>query len=370
MNIGVDIRVLNDREITGVGNYTLYALESITKLDNENNYHLLNTGWKDTLDKKLLQNISAEYNHYRCANKVINLRNVLGFGPDLVKKVKSDLDLFWLPNLNFFKFNKKVPTVLTIHDLSFLHTSKFYSSRHLLWHKLIKVRKLIRGANKIIAVSNNTKRDVMRYFGVREDKIAVVSPGVNVVKMDRKTAEELTKEFKLADHYFLYVGTLEPRKNIHAIITAFDDYHRKYPFAQLVIVGRKGWLYSGIMKEINNRKYIKYLGYVDSPSKDALYYLSQGLIWPSFYEGFGFPPLEATYHGIPVITSYKTSLPEIMKQQALYVDPYNSADIYQALVLLTENDKLREQLIIEAKRFKLPTWDEQAKKIINVFKEI
>ena len=176
--------------------------------------------------------------------------------------------------------------------------------------------------------------------------------------------------YDLKKEYFIYIGTLEPRKNIASIIKGFDKYHKEYPYTELLIIGAKGWMYRDIIKKIKQRKYIRNLGYVTGLEKAALYYLSQGLIWPSFYEGFGFPLLEATYYNVPVIASYKTSLPEIIKKQALYIDPFNSAEIYQMLKMLTEDKELRKDLIEDSKDFKIYNWSEQIKEIINYFKDV
>ena len=117
------------------------------------------------------------------------------------------------------------------------------------------------------------------------------------------------------------------------------------------------------MRKIESRPYVHYLGYVAGRTKDALYKKSQGLLWPSFYEGYGFPPIEASFHGRPVITSYKTSLPEIMRARAIYVDPYNVSDLYQALVNLKEGHVIKND-----KEMKLPSWREHAEAVLDIFK--
>jgi glycosyltransferase involved in cell wall biosynthesis len=371
MNIGIDVRALQSKNFTGVGNYLYHALDNIFKLDKEEDYYLLSAGLKNEPQGLSGFNYPQVHHHHCLApNKLINIGILTGFGPDLCRQAFHDLDLFWLPNLNFFKFNRRVPVVLTIHDLSFLHNPKFYSWKRIWWHNLVNVKKLVNRASKIIAVSHNTKRDIINFFNIPEEKITVIYPGVNVLDMNRELAQQLTAKFNLPAKYFIYVGTLEPRKNIEAILKAMARYHQDWPEAELIIIGAKGWLYKNILADIKSKNYIRYLEYVESPLKDALYFLSQGLLWPSFYEGFGFPPLEATYYGVPVVTSFRTSLPEIMKQQALYVDPYNVSDLYQIMVLLTTDENLRQQLIKEDKKVIIPTWPAQVAKILEVFKSL
>ena len=370
MNIGIDIRALDEYRLTGVGNYILNSIENIIKLDKENQYYLLNTGLKNKDRVINVEQDNLHYIHLKYPNKLLNFNLAMKIGNGLNNYFPVKLDLLWLPNINFYYNTNNIPFILTIHDLSFLHSNNFYSLKRRLWHKMVGVNNLINKADKTIAVSNSTKRDIMRFFNIHESKIQVIHPGIDCNIINKEKAEDLIKPFNINKKYFIYLGTLEPRKNIQAIIQAFDKYHKKYNDVDLVIAGKKGWLYHNTIKNIKKRKYIKYLDYISGKEKDALYTLSLGLIWPSFYEGYGFPPLEATFHHIPVITSYKTSIPEVMKQQAIYVDPYNSSDIYIAMKNLTEDNNLRNNLIQSAKEFKLPKWDKQSEEIIDLFKNI
>lgn len=368
MKIGIDIRALSTTRLSGVGRYIYNSIHYILENDRENEYYLISTGLKEVPKAWLnFKYDNIHHVHWRFSNKLFNIRTTFGLGPDLTKRVAVKLDLFWLPNINFFKFNKNVPVILTIHDLSFLHSSQFYSLKRRLWHKLVNVQTLAERADRIIAVSENTKRDIMRFFTVDEDKITVIYPGIMINDLSPEQSRQMTEKFKLKENYFLYVGTLEPRKNIGAIIKAFDKVVEKHPDYELVIVGSKGWIYQNLIHSINKRKYIRYLDYVDGKEKDALYSQARGLIWPSFYEGFGFPPFEAVYHNLPVITSYKTSLPEIMKEKALYVDPYNVGDIYQSILQLIEDKDLYQYLIDNKENLNIPDCKRQAEKIIRQF---
>ena len=243
-----------------------------------------------------------------------------------------------------------------------------YSLKRKIWHKLVGVRKLIDQATALIVVSENTKRDIIRFFSISEDKIFVVYPGVEHQKINTDEAKKLTQHLDLPSKYFLFVGTLEPRKNVLGLIKAFDVLHRKHQDYHLVLVGGRGWMYNGLLQEIKKRPYIKYLGYQKNPIKDAIYQLSYAFIWPSFYEGFGFPPLEAMAHKKPVIASYKTSLPEILKNQAIYIDPYNVADMFQAMQALIEDQHLYLSLITE--KNEALDWQQQSQEILNIFKQV
>jgi glycosyltransferase involved in cell wall biosynthesis len=368
MNIGIDIRALGNKKLTGIGKYIYHAIDNLLKLDKENQYYLFSSGLKKDPYKQLdFNQANVRHIHIPISNKLMNLSFITGINSGICKKFLKDIDVFWMPNINFCSLPKNLPMILTVHDLSFLHSREFYSLKRRYWHKLVNVEKLAKAADKIIAVSGNTKRDLMRFFSLPDDKITIINPGIDTMLMNQDRAEEVLKDFDLPAKFFVYVGTLEPRKNIDSIIKAFDKYHKDYPDVHLVIVGAKGWIYRKILREIKKRPFINYLDYVTSPVKDALYFMSQGLIWPSFYEGFGFPPMEAIAHKTPVIVSYKTSLPETVKQQALYIDPYNISDIYQSLKFLTEDKKLIKELKISAKTFKVPQWPNQAQQILDLF---
>jgi len=368
MKIGIDIRALGNKNWTGIGKYIFHSIENILKLDKKNQYYLFSTGLsKDLYTAVDFKQENVQRIHIPVSNKLLNFKLIAGIKTNIFDQFFKEIDIFWMPNINFCHLNKKCPTILTVHDLSFLHSREFYSLKRRYWHKLVGVEKLTSDACHIITVSENTKRDLMRFFSLAEDKISIVYPGIDYIPMNQELAISLTTKLDLPEKFFLYVGTLEPRKNIISIIKAFDRYHKEYPDVHLLIVGSRGWIYSSLLKHIAERPFVHYLDYVASPLKDALYFLSQGLIWPSFYEGFGFPPMEAIAHKKPVIVSYKTSLPEIGKQQALYVDPYNISDIYQSLKFLTEDKKLKEQLNKSAENFVLTKWSEQTQKILDIF---
>lgn len=367
MKIAVDIRSLGSGNMTGVGHYLYNSLNNMIAKGQDFSWLLLNTGLKNS-QAPIWSQKNVSYHHLRLPNKIINTASSLSVGPSIADIADNDVDLLWLPNINFFIPKKNIPYILTVHDLSFLHSHSFYSLKRKIWHKLVGVKKLIEQASALVVVSENTKRDIIRFFSIAEDKIFVVYPGVEYQKISTDEAKKLTSHLDLPNKYFLFVGTLEPRKNVLGLIKAFDILHREHPDYNLVLVGGRGWMYKGLLKEIKKRKYIQYLGYQQNPIKDAIYKLSYAFIWPSFYEGFGFPPLEAMAHKKPVISSYKTSLPEILKNQAIYIDPYNVADMFQAMKALVEDQHLYLSLITE--NSDTLDWGEQSQEILNIFKKV
>lgn len=368
MKIGVDIRTLSFDQRSGVGNYVFHTLQDVLAQDKINTYYLFSSGFKKLNLPDSLKQKNVVHLHISWPNKLLNLALLFNWLTDFTRFSPVTLDVFWLPNLNFFRINDVTPLILTVHDLSFLHSRHFYSLKMKWWHTLVNIKQLINRADQVIAVSLNTKRDIMRFFTVHEEKLQVIYPSLHTHRMTQALAEDLTKDLHLNKKFFLFLGTVEPRKNIKSIIKAFDMYHQNYPDVDLLLVGNKGWLYNPLFRLLKKRDYIRYIGFVAGKKRDALYFLSLALIWPSFYEGFGFPPLESTVQGKPVIISYKTSLPEIMKEQALYVDPYNPAEIYQLLKQLTEDKNLVQYIIDKTKQFVIPDKVRQTQIIINLFK--
>ena len=236
------------------------------------------------------------------------------------------------------------------------------------WHKVVKPGQKLKSADKIIAVSNSTKKDLVEVYGIPENKVSVIYSGVNVGRGTRD--EGLIKEkYSLPHKFILYLGTLEPRKNVEGIISAFEQITDSG--YSLVIGGGKGWLYRKIYKKASRssaKDKIKFIDYVDPADRSALYQLADLFIWPSFYEGFGFPPLEAMSVGCPVITSTNSSLPEVVGDAAILVDPYNVKEITSAMNQILIDDQLRQNLINKSyQQVKKFDWQNTAKEILNIF---
>jgi len=369
MNIGVDIRVLTEERLTGVGYYTLHALQNLLKVDQSNTYYLYSSGLRDySRYTESLKAANTFFVHIPMANRFLNFLHISRLAKSFFQSFPSQPDIFWLPNANFYKFDKQVPTILTIHDLSFIQRSHFFSRKHLVWHHLVNIKNMLDNSAAILAVSENTRREVVRLLSVEPSKVHTVQPGIEKIELSH--TEQLAERFNLKENYVLFVGTLEPRKNISAVINAFDKVHRELPDHQLVLVGNLGWSYRALMKEIGKRDYVSYLGYVTAKEKYALLKRCRVFVWPSFYEGYGFPPLEATSLKVPCIVSHMTSLPEVMKQQAVYVDPYNISDLEKAMLNILKDQNLSQALKKSAENFELPNWLTFAEKLLNIFQVV
>lgn len=241
----------------------------------------------------------------------------------------DDLDVLHLPNPQFPYVKKPgVPVIATIHDIIPVFMPQYHGVKRVIYFRTV-LRWYLRRVDGIIAVSHATKRDLMRYYDIPGEKIAVVHHGIPSVK--RGVCEK--------EDYMLYLGTLEPRKNVEGIIRAFAMLKERGFDYKLVIAGGKGWMYDEIFKLIKRVKDVEYVGYVSDAQKRDLYRKASVFVWPSFYEGFGLPVLEAMAYGTPVVTSNTSSLPEIAGDAAVLVDPYSVRDIARGIREAIANEK-------------------------------
>lgn len=371
MNIGIDIRPLLEPKRSGVGEYTYNLLNAIFSISQDHNYFLFYNSFKK-VDELLPTEWKNFPNVYFCGfrwpNKVFNFCLKFFKWPKLNKLIlkskirnqKSEVDAFFIPNLNFVALSHGVKKIITVHDLSFERYPGFFSLKRRLWHRFINPKKLIGSCDKIIAVSENTKRDLVDLYGIASEKIRVVYSGVTSdfgFSISDFRIDKIKKKYNLPEHFILFLGTLEPRKNIEGLIRAFEIFKQKYELRntnyELLIVGPCGWLYKKIFRRAKKSPFakdIKFINYINPREKSAFYKLADLFVYYSFYEGFGFPPLEAQAAGTPVIVSTVSSLSEVMGEAVLMVDPYNPAELAKVMVECLTDDDLRNNLIEKGKK--------------------
>jgi glycosyltransferase involved in cell wall biosynthesis len=380
MKIGIDIRCLIGGKRTGVEEYTLELLEHLFAQDGENEYVLFWNAWKLPAcpmgwDRRFP---NVRLVSFRIPNKLLNFSLWYFRFPHLDRLV-GGVDIFFMPNLNFASFSRKVKVVLTAHDLSFEQCPETFSWKRRLWHAFVNFRRLARRADVLAAVSESTARDLIDDLSLSRKKVRVVSSGVSerFRKMDRNdpTLLEVKNRYHLPYRFILFVGTIEPRKNILFLAQVFDALvagGEALDF-ELVIAGTNGWKCDDILERIDrlpSRARIRFTGFVRDEDKPALYNLARIFVYPSLYEGFGFPPLEAAASGVPVITSNTSSFPETIGEGAIMIDPLRPDDLFRALRELLRDKTLQESLSnrgeVCATRFR---WKDTALKTLKVFRE-
>lgn len=362
MRIGVDIRCLMEGTRTGVEEYTIGALKKLFESDRENQYVLFINSFK-----KIKGNLSwleeypnVEIKNYGFPNKLFNLL-IWFFGWPKIDLLLGGVDVFFAPNIAFIAVSKKCKFVLTIHDLSFERFTEFFSAKRKVWHFILNPRKLCQRADKILAVSESTQNDLSSLYGIEKRKISVAHPIHNIDEYQNKGLNgqaifHLVRRYGLPEEFILFLGTIEPRKNIPSLIRAFERLKatcKKAGDVKLVIAGQLGWSYEEVIrtaKENSVKDEVLFTGFVEDRDKPYLYKLARIFVFPSFFEGFGFPPVEAMASGVPVITSKCSSMPEVAGDGAILVDPYRPHEIMLAMKQLLEDEELYKEFCDRGKK--------------------
>ncbi|TAN57032.1 glycosyltransferase family 1 protein [Patescibacteria group bacterium] len=367
MRIGIDCRTIQEKEPAGTAHYTKELAKALLDVDSENDYFLFFNQEKNIpadlqksnakiiiLPKKTLPFISSHWQ----------------FSRDL-KKYR--LDIFHGP-ANTLPIGFNGTSILTIHDLAIYINPEWFPKQNFST-KFIVPRSLAK-AKKIIAVSESTKQDLQKIFRVPTEKIKVIHEGVRTEEPNEETKNKALEKFDLQEKkYFLFLGTIEPRKNLIALIAAYKILVQKNPTAPLlVLAGGGGWKNDDIFEAVKKRgleNKIKYIGYVSNKEKFALMKKALVFVYPSLYEGFGLPILEAMSSATPVITSRISSIPEIAGDGALMIDPNNDDEIANALEKLWKDGGLRADLIAKGEaRIKQFSWTKTAEKTLQTYREI
>lgn len=379
MKIAVDVRVLMDEYYSGVSKYSANLLSALYQLNIENNkqdkYVLFYNSWRDMGSRlSFWKNDFSEMVKMSWPNKIFNyiLQKIFNY-PKLDNFTKNP-DIFFSPHFNFscFSKNKKTKKIITVHDLSFLRYPEFFSYRKNFWHQALNIKKILSEADGIVAVSNNTKHDIVELLDIPQEKIRVIHSGLD----DIKPAEEI--KGVASDKFFLYLGTVEPRKNLVNLIEAYNIWRQKLrsdeKILPLVLAGAKGWKTKEIFSAWKNSPFkddIVFLGYVSDGQRESLYKRAVMFIYPSLYEGFGFPPLEAMKRNVPVISSNLSSLPEVVADAALLINPHSKEEIAEAIDLLLSDDNYRLELIEKGReRAAMFSWKETAKQYLQFFNDL
>lgn len=374
MRIGIDTRCLQGGIHSGVEEYVRTLCEALFIQDTENTFVLFvnahNIAQSDFGWVKQYPNVTVRT--FRWPNKLLNFC-FWYFNWPKVDQMLGGVDVFFLPNLNFIALSQKTRLVVTAHDLSFELFPETFSWKRRLWHVFVNFRKLVRRADQIIAVSQSTADDLRAVYHTPSEKITVIWSGVRDVfrPVSRNDVSLLAiqKRYHLPYKFILSFGTIEPRKNLIALLQAFETMHAsghleltKY---SLVIAGHDGWDSQEFFERVEQspvKEKIILTGFVADEDKSGMYSLATVFVYPSLYEGFGFPPLEALACGVPVIASHASSVPEVVGTSAVLIDPYRPEEILQSLrqVLLSKElrDALRLAGPVQAAQF---SWDKTAR---------
>lgn len=293
--------------------------------------------------------------------------------PVPIETFTGPLDVFYSPDFVLPPTLRGTRTLLTVHDLSFLHYPEHFVPKLVRYLERSVSRSVVR-ADRVLADSEATRSDLITHLGTPVGKVEVLYGGVDSrfgVEKEPGESEYLHARYGLtAGSYILSVGTIQPRKNYVRLIQAFAQLQtHSLTNMQLVVAGGRGWLYDDIFAEAERHgDRVRILGFVDEADLPALYRNAALFAFPSLYEGFGFPVLEAMASGVPVICSNVSSLPEVAGDAALLVDPLNIEELAEAMMRALEDPDLRHRMVArglaQAARF---TWARAARHLLGTF---
>lgn len=367
--IGIDGNEANSKIRVGVGQYAFNLLWELYRQNQNDKYNIY-------LKEQPLADLPPENKNW----------HYLVFGPKFLW-TKFALPLHLLLSLNrpkiFYSPShyspsfSSVPTIPTIHDIGYLNYQNQFTKKDL--YQLINwTRSSLKRATHIVAVSEFTKNELIKTYQIPSKKISIVYNGVSTpASSTAKTIEDVKKKFKIKSPYFLAVGTLKPNKNYPFLIKAFSTYLKNYSSKnqnyQLVIAGKKGWLFEEIdtiIKKLNLNQEVIFTDYISEEEKWALYRGAISLVIPSTYEGFGIPAIESQIVGTPVIASSIPPLKEVLADSALYIDPQNEESLVTAFVKILDKDlskKLIDKGKLESAKF---TWRKSAASLSLLFHQL
>ena len=323
--------------------------------------------------------ISPQYMPGFAADKQIILQNpfkgisdsYLWFPYAVTRLDHKDIDLLHFPSQIPFIQTKRYNSVATIHDLSVFTYAHTHPWMRVFLHKLL-LKRYLTNQKLVITNSECTKTDVVRHLGIESSRVFVtpLAASEKFYRVTPQQAERVRRKYNLPSKFILNVGTIEPRKNPHTLLKSFLSLKKNDLW--LVYVGKAGWKCGPFIDYLKQKAYgskVIWLGYVDFEDLPSLYSAAELFVYPSFYEGFGIPVLEALKCGVPTIVSNKSSLPEVVGNAALVIDPNNSNELKNAILNAMNNIDLRERLQIEGpKQASKFSWQKTCQATIKAYK--
>ena len=370
MRIWIDGIEANVRQRLGSGQVAFELLRNLYKLDQKNDYTIL-------LSDAPLEDLPAEREnwHYKIVRPA-RLRTRIGL-PLAILLSKEKPDVFFSPT-HYGPAFTKVKQVISIFDLAFVDFPEMFEKSEL-WKLVNWTKASVKRASKIITISESTKNHIVSEYAVARSKVTVAYPGHSEAYhqiSDKQKIAEVINKYAVEGPYVLFIGTIQPRKNLLRLIESF----RSLKGVKLVVVGKitgegkQGWKYDEILrkpKEMGIENRVIFTGYV--PDEDMPYLMNGATAFalPSLWEGFGIPVVDAMSCGVPVIVSNTSSLPEVAGDAGLFVDPKSVDHIEQALRLILTDAKLRQRKsklgLEQAKKF---SWEKMAKQVLKVLEEV
>jgi glycosyltransferase involved in cell wall biosynthesis len=377
MHISIDALPINEKPWTGISNYIFNLLKSLAELDEKNEYTIY--GMRYDLKDLGIENDNFKHNKAPELFKFWRYRvswlswYYTAFSVQLLK----DKPEVFLSPYSILPWYCPCPKVIVVYDLVPFIFQQFYSIPiRFIFQK--QTANAVKRADRIITISNSTQNALIKLLKADPDKIIVIYPGYDdhsfKPENNPQRIKEIKRKYGINGKYILYIGNLEPRKNIARLIEAFDQLVKAGNIDhKLVVTGKKSWLYDDIFETVNRlglSSEVIFTGY--APYEDLPFLLNGAdtFIYPSLYEGFGLPPLEAMACGTPVITSNVSSLPEVVGDAGILVDPLNVDEIAKAIYKVLSDKNLQEEMRKKGlERAKMFSWEKVARETIRLLEE-
>jgi glycosyltransferase involved in cell wall biosynthesis len=363
---------------SGVGYYVSNLIIALHGLQEIHNFQL-GVAYQPKFKNWLRQDLSfpPELSHYPnlcmlpLPVRLYNLLVASSFQPALTyfEQCLGNADIVHGTNYSVYPCKQSLK-VMNIYDLSFIKYPQYTDTVVKAYHQQIK--KNLQWTDLVLTISESSKQDIINYLEVEPNKVAV-TPLASRYLSNQKQPPAVNYDFSRP--YLLFVSTLEPRKNVITLINAFNYLKQRYKIEHnLILIGQKGWQYKPIFQAIASSPWFDCIHHLDYLSDElvALFYAKADVfVYPSYYEGFGLPVLEAMTLGAPVVTSNTSSLPEVAGDAAILVDPKDVISLAEAILRVVSDRNLRNELIIKGKaQAKLYSWERTAKETLNAYKTI
>lgn len=366
MIIGIDGNEANVDRRVGIGEYAFELIREFQKIKSNGTRFVI------YLKQAPMHHMPPPTHNF--SYKVVGPKKLwTQFGLPLSLYLGKKPDVFFTPTHYAPRFSP-IPTAISVMDMSFIFYPELFLKKDLYqltnWTKYSVIN-----ASAVFTISNSSKDDIIKTYRIESKKVHVTYPGIKIQgsKIKDKNMDELKKKFGIKEDFILFVGTLQPRKNIEKLVEAFSLIKGQEEL-QLVIVGKRGWQYEEILR--SPKKYgvenkVKFLDFVEENDLSILYKNAVCFVLPSLYEGFGLPVLEAMKNGCPVLTSNVSSLPEAGGDAALYFDPNSAEDIARQIERVLKDEKLRASMIEKEKaQVKKFSWEKTAAKTLKVLESL
>jgi glycosyltransferase involved in cell wall biosynthesis len=367
MRVAIDVRKIDD---FGVGTYVRNLLRWLAKLDQENDYILICR----RADCERLEALGPNFRPLPSRSQNYSIAEQLTVPLNLLR---TGVDLFHAPH---YVVPALTPcrVIVTIHDCIHLMFPEYLPGRLAHLYARIAFSVATRRSTKVLTVSEASKRDILKYCAIRPDKVDVIYNAIDDRFNETPAPDQIAnvrERYQLHDRFLLYSGNVKPHKNLERVIDAFARLRQRgFDEVKLLISGSEISRYATLRRAVhryNLHKHVRFLGFLSADTLAALYHLADAFVFPSLYEGFGLPPLEAMASGTPVLTSSLSSLPEVVGEAALLVNPHDAESIADGMQQILSDTALRERLThlgrIRASEF---SWESSVRRVLAAYREV